>query len=132
MVAVQDFLRVARHVTADDRQALEGAVEAILAGYARGARYGIHVDDDGLLAAGEPGVQLTWMDTSAGDSSASGYMSDASSTASPRRARSRSTRRRMVARSQATSSSLGESAGWNSKVPSAASAKTPSRNKLWK
>jgi predicted glycogen debranching enzyme len=27
-----------------------------------GTRYGIHVDDDGLLAAGEEGMQLTWMD----------------------------------------------------------------------
>jgi len=28
----------------------------------RGARYGIHIDEDGLLHSGEPGVQLTWMD----------------------------------------------------------------------
>src|SRR5262249_25422183 len=28
----------------------------------RGARYGIRVDEDGLLHSGEPGVQLTWMD----------------------------------------------------------------------
>ena len=27
-----------------------------------GTRYGIHVDTDGLLSAGETGVQLTWMD----------------------------------------------------------------------
>ena len=34
----------------------------------RGTRYGIHVDpDDGLLRAGEPGVQLTWMDAKVGD-----------------------------------------------------------------
>jgi len=45
-----------------ERQALLEAVEAILAGYAAGTRYGIHADDDGLLAAGEPGSQLTWMD----------------------------------------------------------------------
>ena len=31
-------------------------------GYAKGTRYGIGADGDGLLAAGEPGVQLTWMD----------------------------------------------------------------------
>jgi len=43
------------------------AVEAILAGYSAGTRYRIHVDDDGLLAAGEPGVQLTWMDAKVGD-----------------------------------------------------------------
>ena len=34
----------------------------------RGTRYGIHRDPaDGLLAAGEPGVQLTWMDARIGD-----------------------------------------------------------------
>src|SRR5208283_2604577 len=34
----------------------------------RGTRYGIHVDpQDGLLYAGEPGVQLTWMDAKVGD-----------------------------------------------------------------
>ena len=33
----------------------------------RGTRYGIRVDDDGLLMAGEPGVQLTWMDAKIGD-----------------------------------------------------------------
>lgn len=33
----------------------------------RGTRYGIHVDDDGLLAAGVPGMQLTWMDAKIGD-----------------------------------------------------------------
>ncbi|MCS3698322.1 amylo-alpha-1,6-glucosidase [Salinibacter ruber] len=33
-----------------------------------GTRYGIQVDaDDGLLRAGEPGVQLTWMDAKVGD-----------------------------------------------------------------
>ena len=39
----------------------------ILAGHVRGTRYGIRVADDGLLAAGEPGVQLTWMDAKVGD-----------------------------------------------------------------
>ena len=33
----------------------------------RGTRYGIKVADDGLLAAGEPGMQLTWMDARVGD-----------------------------------------------------------------
>jgi predicted glycogen debranching enzyme len=33
----------------------------------RGTRYGIRVDDDGLLHAGEAGVQLTWMDAKIGD-----------------------------------------------------------------
>src|SRR5262249_20793120 len=34
----------------------------------RGTRYNIHVDpEDGLLHAGEPGVQLTWMDAKVDD-----------------------------------------------------------------
>ena len=38
-------------------------LRAIVAGYTQGTRYGIGVDPaDGLLRAGVPGVQLTWMD----------------------------------------------------------------------
>jgi predicted glycogen debranching enzyme len=33
----------------------------------RGTRYGIRVDNDGLLLCGAPGVQLTWMDVKIGD-----------------------------------------------------------------
>ncbi len=33
----------------------------------RGTRYGIRVGNDGLLVAGEPGTQLTWMDAKIGD-----------------------------------------------------------------
>jgi len=33
----------------------------------RGTRYNIHVDEDGLLYAGEKGQQLTWMDARIGD-----------------------------------------------------------------
>jgi predicted glycogen debranching enzyme len=33
----------------------------------RGTRYNIHVDSDGLIYAGEEGVQLTWMDAKVGD-----------------------------------------------------------------
>lgn len=40
----------------------------ILEWHVRGTRYSIHVDSaDGLLYAGEPGVQLTWMDAKVGD-----------------------------------------------------------------
>jgi predicted glycogen debranching enzyme len=40
----------------------------ILDAYLRGTRYNIHVDpEDGLLSAGTPGVQLTWMDAKVGD-----------------------------------------------------------------
>jgi predicted glycogen debranching enzyme len=44
------------------------ALEQIVRGYAAGTRYGIRVDPaDGLVTAGEPGVQLTWMDARVGD-----------------------------------------------------------------
>ena len=39
----------------------------IISWHARGTRYGIKVDDSGLLASGELGVQLTWMDAKVGD-----------------------------------------------------------------
>ncbi len=41
--------------------------EEIVAWHERGTRYGIKVDDDGLLLAGSPGTQLTWMDAKIGD-----------------------------------------------------------------
>jgi predicted glycogen debranching enzyme len=44
------------------------ALQAIVAAYTAGTRFGIGVDPaDGLLHAGESGVQLTWMDAKAGD-----------------------------------------------------------------
>jgi predicted glycogen debranching enzyme len=46
---------------------LQAAIEAILTGYSKGTRFGIRAHADGLLAAGEPGVQLTWMDAKVGD-----------------------------------------------------------------
>ena len=39
----------------------------IVAWHERGTRYGIRVDSDGLLQAGEAGTQLTWMDAKVGD-----------------------------------------------------------------
>jgi predicted glycogen debranching enzyme len=39
----------------------------IISWHARGTRYGIRVDGSGLLASGELGVQLTWMDAKVGD-----------------------------------------------------------------
>ncbi len=50
-----------------DQERLRAACLAIVTGYARGTRYGIRLEEDGLLAAGEPGVQLTWMDAKVGD-----------------------------------------------------------------
>ena len=43
-------------------------LQDIIDRHRQGTRYHIHVDpDDGLLYAGEPGVQLTWMDAKVGD-----------------------------------------------------------------
>jgi predicted glycogen debranching enzyme len=39
----------------------------IVDAHLKGTRYRIHADSDGLLYAGEPGVQLTWMDAKVGD-----------------------------------------------------------------
>jgi predicted glycogen debranching enzyme len=39
----------------------------IIEWHLKGTRYAIHADSDGLLHAGEPGVQLTWMDAKIGD-----------------------------------------------------------------
>jgi glycogen debranching enzyme len=49
------------------REELLPVFEDIAAWHVRGTRYGIRVDEDGLLACGEPGVQLTWMDAKVGD-----------------------------------------------------------------
>ncbi len=43
------------------------AIKQILDGYRHGTRYGIHMDVDGLIIGGTPGVQLTWMDVKIGD-----------------------------------------------------------------
>jgi predicted glycogen debranching enzyme len=50
-----------------DRHTLQQAMLEIVGGYARGTRYGIAPDADGLLNAGAPGVQLSWMDAKVGD-----------------------------------------------------------------
>jgi len=43
-------------------------LEEIIRWYSNGTRFGIALDEqDGLLKAGEPGVQLTWMDAKVGD-----------------------------------------------------------------
>ncbi|MEA2626323.1 MAG: hypothetical protein QOD06_2368, partial [Candidatus Binatota bacterium] len=69
VVAVDELFAAARgsRVAPAHRKRLRDAVESILDGYSNGTRYGIRADADGLLAAGEPGVQLTWMDARVGD-----------------------------------------------------------------
>ena len=49
------------------RQNLYGVLKEIIEWHIKGTRYNIHVDADGLLYSGEPGVQLTWMDAKVGD-----------------------------------------------------------------
>jgi predicted glycogen debranching enzyme len=49
------------------KTSLYSVLKDILDWHVRGTRYRIHVDEDGLLFAGEPGVQLTWMDAKVGD-----------------------------------------------------------------
>ncbi|HUB81234.1 MAG TPA: amylo-alpha-1,6-glucosidase [Bryobacteraceae bacterium] len=44
------------------RDRLYGVLADIVAWHERGTRYGIRMGKDGLLNAGEPGTQLTWMD----------------------------------------------------------------------
>ncbi|KAA5614209.1 glycogen debranching protein [Rhodovastum atsumiense] len=71
IIAMHDLLDSAAAAGEEPASATQacliGAAEAILDGYARGTRYGIGVDQDGLLRAGEPGQQLTWMDARFGD-----------------------------------------------------------------
>ncbi len=62
VVAVEETLAAAAGLSRAERSVLEEAALAILEGYAAGTRFGIRADTDGLLACGEPGLQLTWMD----------------------------------------------------------------------
>ncbi|MDA0336551.1 MAG: glycogen debranching enzyme N-terminal domain-containing protein [bacterium] len=59
-VAVHHYLAA----TGDEQLVTElmPVLDDILAWHEKGTRYGIRVDDDGLLMAGEDGQQLTWMD----------------------------------------------------------------------
>ena len=66
IVAVGALLERVRLGPADRAELIAG-IAAIIAAYQHGARHGIRVDDDGLLACGEPGMQLTWMDAKVGD-----------------------------------------------------------------
>lgn len=66
VVAVFEFLEAAMReeysVELETRHRLQRAILDIVRGYANGTRFGIRADHDGLLAAGERGQQLTWMD----------------------------------------------------------------------
>lgn len=63
-------VRAYHDATGDDHllRQLFPVLADIITWHQRGTRYQIHVDPaDGLLYAGEPGVQLTWMDAKVGD-----------------------------------------------------------------
>jgi predicted glycogen debranching enzyme len=65
-----EAIRAYHEATTDDGllKELFPVLESIVAWHRAGTRYGIHEDPaDGLLASGEPGVQLTWMDARIGD-----------------------------------------------------------------
>lgn len=65
-----DAIRAYYAATGDDKLLgeLYPVLQDIIAWHQRGTRYQIHVDqEDGLLYAGEAGVQLTWMDAKIGD-----------------------------------------------------------------
>ena len=65
-LAIDSYLR--QTADAGLRRDLYPLLRDIVGWHRRGTRYGIRVDDaDGLLRAGEPGVQLTWMDAKVGD-----------------------------------------------------------------
>lgn len=71
VIAVHELLTASKSnagiVSAKDTRTFQNAILAILDGYSRGTRFGIRMDSDGLLAAGERGVQLTWMDAKVGE-----------------------------------------------------------------
>jgi len=49
------------------RETIYPRIKKIIEWHEKGTRFNIHEDYDGLLFAGEPGVQLTWMDAKIGD-----------------------------------------------------------------
>jgi len=65
-IAAQKYLDATRD---DDfvRRQLLPVLRDIIVWHDRGTRHGIRVDTDGLLLAGNPGDQLTWMDAKIGD-----------------------------------------------------------------
>ena len=71
VIAASEWIAAAERagfpVALEESWRLESAIDAILGGYEKGTRFGIRADADGLLAAGAPGVQLTWMDAKVGD-----------------------------------------------------------------
>ena len=71
VIAVADYSDAARRAKRlaepADQAVLMTAVHDILDSYVAGTHHRIRLDTDGLIAAGEPGVQLTWMDAKVDD-----------------------------------------------------------------
>ena len=71
VVAAYELLRLNGRpgtvLSVPQQEALESAILQIVGGYAAGTRFGIRMNHDGLLSAGVPGMQLTWMDARVGD-----------------------------------------------------------------
>lgn len=66
IVAVRQYFEAAKDL--ETLSKVYPVLAQIISAYGKGTRYHIHVDDaDGLLYAGEPGVQLTWMDAKVSD-----------------------------------------------------------------
>ncbi|MBK9127903.1 MAG: glycogen debranching enzyme family protein [Phycisphaerales bacterium] len=63
--AIDQYFRATRDV--ETLEALWPTMREIVDWHRRGTYHRIHVADDGLLYAGEPGVNLTWMDVKIGD-----------------------------------------------------------------
>lgn len=64
-----EAVRAYRHATRDDSlpRELYPRLLAIVDAHVAGTRFGIRVDEDGLLTSGAEGIQLTWMDARVGD-----------------------------------------------------------------
>lgn len=63
--AIDQYFRATRDV--ETLRSLYPKMCDIIDWHRRGTRYCIHLADDGLIHAGEPGVQLTWMDAKVGE-----------------------------------------------------------------
>ena len=66
VIAVHDLLQAGAPAPAVAER-LQDACRTILAAYRDGVRFSIGMDPDGLIRAGAPGQQLTWMDAKVGD-----------------------------------------------------------------
>jgi predicted glycogen debranching enzyme len=65
-VAARRYQSVSRDLTVFE-DGLYDRLQEALAAHLAGTHFGIHADEDGLLAAGDEKTQLTWMDAKVGD-----------------------------------------------------------------